>query len=120
MNLFKRVYLDEHGEEQPDLRDKSLDSVEMAFKIIGGIFTVCFPLAVGLLWNMTRDMHTISEKMVQVSTTQLQQVGTMDALQRSYAELVKSNTELIARMAVLETKQAAHEAEYRSLQNMRR
>ncbi len=111
MNLFKRVYRDEQGEEKPDMRDKSLDSVELAFKIIGGIFTVCFPLAVGLLWNMSNDMHTISEKMVAVSTTQMQQVTATNALQNSYTELTKSQLAILERLTALETKMKYHEEE---------
>lgn len=116
MNIFKRVYRDENGEELPDLRDKSLDQVEFAFKIIGGIFTVCFPLAVGLLWNMSSDMHTISEKMVEVSTTQKQQVNDTANLQSNFAQLLKQHQDLLERIAIIETKIASHEIDDKAFQ----
>jgi hypothetical protein len=91
------------------MEDGNLYLLEAALKVIGVIFTVCFPLVVGLLWNMSRDIHAMSEKIVAVSTSQLDQaalVGKLEAVVKQQTDILSSTA---SRLSALEQKMEDHE-----------
>ena len=103
---------DKDGKVRPESRspEGSVYVLEMIFKVIGGIFTVCFPLATMLLFSMSRDVRSISEKVIAVTATQINQIATVTRIE---AESVKNASDiktLSEKVAVLEQRYIDHEA----------
>ena len=79
-----KTFLTREGNLLPDKRTH-LDVIDVVFRIIGGIFAVCFPLVVMLLWTMSRDIHSISEQMATISANQANVSKEINTIQQGMA-----------------------------------
>ena len=106
------LYRDKDGKVRPESRspEGSVYVLEMIFKVIGGIFTVCFPLATMLLFSMSRDVRSISEKVIAVTTTQINQIATVTRIEAESVRNASDIKTLSEKVAVLEQRYIDHEA----------